>query len=174
MVTFIVILFVLRAFLYLLLSKWNNNPNSAKKSPPSPPKLPIIGNLHQLGALTHRTLQSFAQTYGPFMLLHFGKVPILVVSTAEDSRECHKGSILPSFRAVREDEMSIMMGKIRPCCSSLMPVNLTDLLSSALTNDIVCIAALGRRCSGEGGGELREALSQMVELLGALVLRTIC
>ncbi|RDX73308.1 Cytochrome P450 71A26, partial [Mucuna pruriens] len=214
-VTFI-ILFVLRVVFNVLLSKWNNNSNSATTSPPSPPKLPIIGNLHQLGTLTHHTLQSFAQTYGPFMLLHFGKVPVLVVSTAEAAREVMKTHDLAfsnrphrkmfdiflygskdvaaspygnywrqtrsicvlhllsakkvqSFRAVREDEISIMMERIRQCCSSLMPVNLTDLFST-LANDIVCRAALGRRYSGEGGNKLREALSKMAELLGASVL----
>ncbi|BAU02380.1 hypothetical protein LR48_Vigan10g086800 [Vigna angularis] len=71
-----------------LLSKLNSK--SAKNLPPSPPKLPVIGNLHQLGNLTHHTLQSFAQTYGPLMVLHFGKVPVLVVSNAEAAREILK------------------------------------------------------------------------------------
>lgn len=85
-VTFI-ILFLLRTFLNLF-SKRNND--SKKPSPPSPPKLPIIGNLHQLGTHIHRSLQSLAQTYGSLMLLHLGKVPVLVVSTAEAAREVLK------------------------------------------------------------------------------------
>ena len=82
--------FILLAFrtIFNLLSKLKFK--SAKKLPPSPPKLPIIGNLHQLGPLPHHTLQSFAQTYGPLMLLHFGKVPVLVVSSAEAAREVLK------------------------------------------------------------------------------------
>ncbi|TKY45140.1 steroid 17alpha-monooxygenase or 17alpha-hydroxyprogesterone aldolase [Spatholobus suberectus] len=211
----IIILFVLRTVLNIL-SKRNNNSNLARNSPPSPPKLPIIGNLHQLGTLTHRTLQSFAQTYGPLMLLHFGKVPVLVVSTAEAAREVMKTHDLvfsdrphrkmfdillygskdvasasyghfwrqtrsicvlhllsakkvQSFRAVREEEISIMMEKIRQCCSSLMPVNLTDLFFT-LTNDIVCRAALGRRYSGEGCSKLPELIKEMLELMGASVL----
>jgi len=187
-----------------------------KSSPPSPPKLPIIGNLHQLVTLTHRTLQSLAQTYGPLMLLHFGNVPVLVVSTAEAAREVLKTQDLvfsnrprrkmfdillygskdvgaapygnywrqiksisvlhllstkkvQSFHAVREEEISMMMEKIRQCCSSLMPVNLTDLFST-LTSEIVSRAALGRRYSGEGGSKLREAMDEMQVLLGAPVL----
>ncbi|KAG5007193.1 hypothetical protein AAZX31_09G129700 [Glycine max] len=202
-----------------LLSKWNNSSNTAipkKTTPPSPPKLPIIGNLHQLGTLTHRTLQSLAQTYGPLMLLHFGKMPVLVVSTAEAAREVMKTHDLvfsnrphrkmfdillygskdvasspygnywrqirsicvlhllsakkvQSFGAVREEEISIMMEKIRQCCSSLMPVNLSDLFST-LSNDIVCRVALGRRYSGEGGSNLREPMNEMMELLGSSVI----
>ncbi|XP_072973181.1 indole-2-monooxygenase-like [Typha angustifolia] len=51
--------------------------------PPSPPKLPIIGNLHQVGALPHRSLYSLSKKHGPLMLLHLGEVPMLVVSSPE-------------------------------------------------------------------------------------------
>ncbi|CAJ1952686.1 unnamed protein product [Sphenostylis stenocarpa] len=208
--------FIILAFSTILnlLSKLNSN--AEKNSPPSPPKLPIIGNLHQVGTLVHRSLHSFAQTYGPVMLLHFGKVPVLVVSTAEAAREVMKNHDLvfsnrphskmddillydskdvgsapygnywrqmrsicvlhllsakkvQSFGAVREEEISILMEEIKKCCSSLMPVNLTDLFCK-LTNNIVCKAALGRRYSGEGGAKLREPLNEMMELLGAAVI----
>ncbi|KAK7265619.1 hypothetical protein RJT34_33241 [Clitoria ternatea] len=55
--------------------------------PPSPPKLPFIGNLHQLGTLPHRSFQSLSHKYGPLMLLHLGQVPTLVVSSADVARE---------------------------------------------------------------------------------------
>ncbi|KAM7272033.1 hypothetical protein ACFE04_031247 [Oxalis oulophora] len=58
--------------------------------PPSPPKLPIIGNLHQIGLFPHQSLWSLAKQYGPLMLLHFGNVPILVVSSADAAREILK------------------------------------------------------------------------------------
>lgn len=78
-----------------------------------------------------------------------------------------------SFRAVREEEISIMMEKIRKCCccssSSLMHVNLSDLFFT-LANDVVCRAALGRRYSGEGGSMLHEPLNEMIELLGSSVI----
>ncbi|XP_024042860.1 cytochrome P450 71A21-like [Citrus clementina] len=52
-----------------------------------PPKLPIIGNLHQLGLFPHCSLGALAQCYGPLMLLHLGKVPVLVVSSADAACE---------------------------------------------------------------------------------------
>ncbi|KAJ6294153.1 hypothetical protein OIU76_022271 [Salix suchowensis] len=58
--------------------------------PPSPPKLPMIGNLHQLGRLPHRSLRALSAKYGPLMLLHFGKTPTLIVSSAEVAREVMK------------------------------------------------------------------------------------
>lgn len=51
--------------------------------PPSPLKLPIIGNIHQLWKLPHRSLQTLSQKYGPLILLHLGQTPTLVVSSAE-------------------------------------------------------------------------------------------
>ncbi|XP_010550707.1 PREDICTED: cytochrome P450 71A26-like [Tarenaya hassleriana] len=59
-----------------------NNANA----PPSPPGLPVIGNLLQLGRHPHRSLCSLSHRYGPLMLLHLGKVPVLVVSSADAAR----------------------------------------------------------------------------------------
>ncbi|KAJ4712451.1 putative Cytochrome P450 [Melia azedarach] len=74
-------------FIIFLLFKWLCQPSKKQHySPPSPPKLPIIGNLHQLGLLPHRSLHALAKRYGPLMLLHFGKVPVLVVSSADAAR----------------------------------------------------------------------------------------
>ncbi|KAJ8752043.1 hypothetical protein K2173_001069 [Erythroxylum novogranatense] len=55
--------------------------------PPSPPRLPILGNLHQLGKLPHRSLRSLSLKYGPLMLLDIGKNPTLVVSSEKTARE---------------------------------------------------------------------------------------
>nr|DAD21192.1 TPA_asm: hypothetical protein HUJ06_022655 [Nelumbo nucifera] len=60
------------------------------KLPPSPPRIPIIGNFHQLGTLPHRSLRALSQKYGPLMLLHLGSVPLLVVSSSEMSMEITK------------------------------------------------------------------------------------
>ncbi|KAK2992724.1 hypothetical protein RJ640_025227 [Escallonia rubra] len=58
--------------------------------PPSPPKLPIIGNLHQLGKLPHYSLWKLSHKYGPVMLMRLGRVPTLIVSTPATAKEVLK------------------------------------------------------------------------------------
>ncbi|KAL2553795.1 Cytochrome [Forsythia ovata] len=76
----------------IFLSKWYCNPSSTsrKRLPPSPPKLPVIGNLHQLGLFPHRSLQALSKRYGPLMMIHLGRVPAVIVSTADAAREVMK------------------------------------------------------------------------------------
>ncbi|KAJ4890366.1 Cytochrome P450 71A23 [Raphanus sativus] len=149
------------------------------------------------------------------MLVHFGVVPVLVISSAEVAREVlkthdrvfasrprskvyekvlygdlHIGSapygdywrktrsvfvthllsnkLVQSFRDVRQEEVSLLMEKIRKSDSSL-PVNLSELFSR-LTNDVVSRVALGRKFSGAGTDfkELTERLLRLARVLSGL------
>ncbi|GJY84641.1 cytochrome P450 71A4-like protein [Tanacetum coccineum] len=61
-----------------------------KSKPPSPRKLPIIGNLHQIGSNPHRSLRALTQKHGPLVLIQLGSVPVLVASSAEAACEILK------------------------------------------------------------------------------------
>ncbi|CAD6240676.1 unnamed protein product [Miscanthus lutarioriparius] len=55
--------------------------------PPSPRGFPLLGHLHLLGALPHRSLASLARAHGPVLLLRLGRVPNVVVSSAAAAEE---------------------------------------------------------------------------------------
>ncbi|EOA25729.1 hypothetical protein CARUB_v10019090mg [Capsella rubella] len=174
----------------------------------SPPRLPLIGNLHQLGQHPHRSLCYLSHRYGPLMLLHFGSVPVIVASTAEAARDILKthdavfasrprskifekllynsrnmasapygeywrqmksvsvihllsNKMVGSYRQVRQEEIGLMMEKIRESGSS--PMNLTKILS-CLTNDVICRVALGRKYGV--GTDFKEMIDRLMRQLG--------
>ncbi|ESQ56100.1 hypothetical protein EUTSA_v10024976mg [Eutrema salsugineum] len=79
----------LLAFLFLK-SFHKKNTTTKLNPPPSPWRLPVIGNLHQLSLHPHRSFYSLSLRYGPLMLFHFGRVPTLVVSSADAALEVLK------------------------------------------------------------------------------------
>ncbi|XP_044486655.1 cytochrome P450 71A1-like [Mangifera indica] len=189
-------LWILLLLSVLVLFKLNRRRNL--NLPPSPPKLPIIGNLHQLlNPLLHRTLQGLSQKYGPLMLVHFGQAPALIVSSAEIATEmmktqdisflnrprlttakiflynCTDLAFTPygeywrqvrklcvlellsikrvqSFQFVREEEVAVLMNKIRGSCYNGSSVNLSAMLVG-VSDNIATRCILGRRAEEENG-----------------------
>ncbi|PKA57665.1 Cytochrome P450 71A1 [Apostasia shenzhenica] len=87
-----VLLFVLPLFFFFfffLAERRKKKSCSEKKIilPPSPPGLPFVGNLLQLGSLPHRSLRDLAGKHGPVFLLHLGRVPTVVVSSPASAEE---------------------------------------------------------------------------------------
>jgi hypothetical protein len=182
---------------------------------PSPPfKLPIMGHLHLIGSLPHRSLCDLARNHGPdVMLLRLGTVPTLVVSSPRAAKAVLRthdhhfasrphsavanilfnGSTDVAFapygdywrqtrkvvtthlltsrkvrsnRAAREQEVRLVLARVRAAAAALMAVDLSEVFSF-FANDIVCQAVVGRFPREEGRNKLfREMLETNAKLLG--------
>ncbi|KAJ1441272.1 Cytochrome P450 [Sesbania bispinosa] len=79
-------------FLFIVFSiVWRSKSNpSNSKLPPGPPKLPLIGNTHQLGAMPHHGLAKLAHKHGPLMHIKLGGLSAIVVSSPEMAKEVMK------------------------------------------------------------------------------------
>ncbi|KAI3735253.1 hypothetical protein L6452_14745 [Arctium lappa] len=80
---------VFTSFFFLLLIKLKFS-KTIKNLPPSPPTLPIIGNLHQMGDKPHISITNLAKEYGPLISLRLGSQLLVVASSPETAREILK------------------------------------------------------------------------------------
>nr|QWK52217.1 cytochrome P450 71A49 [Isatis tinctoria] len=192
MILISVCLAIFLAFLFLK-PLFRRTTTTKLKLPPSPWRLPLIGNLHQLSLHPHRCLHSLSLRYGPLMLLHFGCVPMLIVSSADvahdvmktrykifQSLENKNGRIcvlnlltnktIRSFENIRTEEINVMMEKLEKAISSSSPVNLSELFTN-FANDVITRIVLGKKYSTEGGEYISQNIvRKFMELLGAFPL----
>uniref|UniRef100_A0ACD5U4F8 Uncharacterized protein n=1 Tax=Avena sativa TaxID=4498 RepID=A0ACD5U4F8_AVESA len=97
--------FLLAGLLYLGKKRRGDGVAAERRLPPAPRGLPVIGNLHQVGALPHRALRALAAAHdAPHLLrLRLGLVPALVASSPAAAAELmraqdHAFATRPYFR----------------------------------------------------------------------------
>ncbi|PKU68847.1 cytochrome P450 71A1-like [Dendrobium catenatum] len=89
------IIFLLTLLTIIFFFLHRRKASSPTRLPPRPPGLPLLGNLHQLGSLPHRSLNSLSKKYGPLILLQLGvTAPTVVVSSAEIAEQVMKAQDL--------------------------------------------------------------------------------
>ncbi|CAI0409464.1 unnamed protein product [Linum tenue] len=74
-------------FLHLLGRSKTSDRAPAGKLPPGPTRVPIIGNLHNLGPNPHKSLADLAKVHGPLMSLKLGRVTTIVASSPAMAKE---------------------------------------------------------------------------------------
>ncbi|MED6217600.1 hypothetical protein PIB30_019191 [Stylosanthes scabra] len=78
------------AFFLFILKKlfFKNTRSFSNNLPPSPPTIPIIGNLHHLKSPLHRSIYALSQTYGHIFSLWIGSQLVVVVSSQTLVQQC--------------------------------------------------------------------------------------
>ncbi|KAJ4894099.1 hypothetical protein Rs2_20893 [Raphanus sativus] len=106
------ILIIACLFALLCYSIFFKKPKDGFKLPPSPPSLPIIGNLHLLlFGSTHKSLQKLSSKYGPLFHLNIFTVPVIFVSSASVAYEIFRAHDLNfSFRGTPPIHESLLVG----------------------------------------------------------------
>nr|QWK52298.1 cytochrome P450 71B2-1 [Isatis tinctoria] len=79
--------FLLLTFISLICFVRKIKETKTLNLPPSPPSLPIIGNLHQFAGLPHRCFHHLSIKYGPVVLVRLGFAPTVVISSSEAAEE---------------------------------------------------------------------------------------
>uniref|UniRef100_A0A453GU87 Uncharacterized protein n=1 Tax=Aegilops tauschii subsp. strangulata TaxID=200361 RepID=A0A453GU87_AEGTS len=158
----------------VLVSSSKRNRNSGRQGqlrlPPSPPGLPVVGHLHLLGSLPHRSLRALAATYGPVMHLRLGRVPTVVACSAAAAEEAMRTRDLDFASRPR-----LLMGAAalvdRVHRHAGAVVNISDNLI-VYSNTVISRCTFGDTDYGvEGGGggaRLRKVFAEIEELLGTV------
>lgn len=124
--------------LLLLLKSRAGARRQNKRLPPSPPKLPFLGNLHQFGELPHQSLCRLSKKYGPVMLLQLGGIPVVFVSSAKAAKEvlkdhdlecCHR-PLSSSSRRLTYNHVDIVFAPYGPYWREIRKICVLELFSA--------------------------------------------
>ncbi|KAJ0934113.1 putative cytochrome P450 [Helianthus annuus] len=138
------LVFLFKAYWSLLNSKITKN------LPPGPPKLPIIGNIHQLkGGVPHRVLISLARKYGPIMYLQLGQVPTVVISTPRLAQEILKTNFVVFADRPTTIASQILFYKGQDIAWAPYGSywrQMRKICTLEMVNDVICRATVGDIC----------------------------
>ena len=82
--------FLLLYFFVTVKTRSSSRGSSRATLPPGPPKLPVVGNIFQVGYSPHRSLTALSKIYGPIMGLKLGSLTTIVISSPEAAKDALK------------------------------------------------------------------------------------
>ncbi|XP_047056233.1 dolabradiene monooxygenase-like [Lolium rigidum] len=166
-----------------------------KRLPPGPWKLPLLGSLHHVllsryGDLPHRALRELSGIHGPLMLLRFGVVPTLVVSSAEAAREVLKTHdtafasrhLSPTLAVFSRGGQDILFSPYGDLWRQLRRVCVLELLSTRRVQSMRhiredetagLVRSLADECARTGGvGAVVDIAERMSHVINNIVVRS--
>ncbi|KAL1195069.1 Cytochrome P450 76C1 [Cardamine amara subsp. amara] len=134
---FFLFCFITSCFLIFSTTRSRRGSLQATATPPGPPRLPIIGNIHLVGKNPHRSFADLSKTYGPIMSLKFGSLNTVVVTSPEAAREVLRTqdqilssrSPTNSIRSINHHEVSIVWLPSSPRWRLLRKLSVSHLFS---------------------------------------------
>nr|AKI33838.1 cytochrome P450 76AD1-like protein [Froelichia latifolia] len=134
--TLAVVLSVMFVLFHLLKTIFTNSSNN--KLPPGPKRMPIFGNIFDLGEKPHRSFANFAKIHGPLISLKLGSVTTIVVSSASVAEEMFlkndqalaNRTIPDSVRAGDHDKLSMSWLPVSAKWRNLRKISAVQLLSN--------------------------------------------
>ncbi|XP_031114322.1 geraniol 8-hydroxylase-like [Ipomoea triloba] len=135
-----IVLATLLAWTLCLLAKRCSTSNLAKKLPPGPVPLPIIGNLHHLlDGQPHKFLALLAQKYGPVMNLKLGMINTVVISSSTMAKQALQNQdlifssrpILDALRAHNHNQLSVIWLPVSSKWRTLRKILISSIFSDS-------------------------------------------
>ncbi|KAL4295393.1 hypothetical protein GQ457_12G001120 [Hibiscus cannabinus] len=165
-------LLLLRAFSSLRHGSCKSSDQT--KLPPGPRRLPIFGNLFDLGDKPHRSLAKLAQIHGPVMSLKLGSLFTIVVSSEAVAKEvlqkqdtifCNR-TVVDAVRVSRHHEVGLPWLPVSPLWRTLRKVCNAHLFTATkldanehLRRDKIqqLVANVGKSCLKGEAIDIRQA-----------------
>nr|QWK52446.1 cytochrome P450 76C3-1 [Isatis tinctoria] len=132
-------------FFFVTVKTRSNSRGSCRVTlPPGPQKLPVVGNIFQVGYTPHRSLTALSKTYGPIMGLKLGSLTTIVISSPEAAKEALKTqdhllsarTFNDPVRVFDHHEFSVAWGPPSARWRFLRKITTMHLLSTQRLNDM--------------------------------------
>ncbi|KAL2927659.1 Cytochrome P450 76AD1 [Bienertia sinuspersici] len=123
---------------FQLIRSFVNLSRKSNKLPPGPKRMPIFGNIFDLGDKPHRSFANLSKIHGPLISLKLGSVTTIVVSSADVAKEMFlkndqalaNRTIPDSVRAGDHDKLSISWLPVSAKWRNLRKISAVQLLSN--------------------------------------------